>query len=89
MHFHERPKVDPYTIIHNWKRWAKQREDGTEIGQGIYTHDVDRMAWWLEVVPNEDIRRRLLARFTCLQREGSESPAFDRWLRDYYRSVPL
>ena len=87
MRFHERPRVDPYTIVHGWKRLAEQRENGTGIGQSIYTHDVDRMAWWLEAVPDEEIRRRLLARFACLQREGSESPAFDEWLHDYEEAL--
>ena len=87
MGFRNRPSLDPYSIVHGWKRLAEQREGGTGIGQSIYTRDVDRMAWWLEAVPDEEIRLRLLARFACLQREGSESPAFDKWLRDYEEAL--
>jgi len=79
----ERPQSDPQAIVQWIQRLARKRDRGCEIGQSIYTKAVNDMAWWLQAIQDDEQRNRLLARFAMLQREDSDSPAFDRWLRDY------
>jgi hypothetical protein len=66
---------------------AKRREQGCQIGQTVYVHAVEDMAWWVESVPDAEARQRLLARFTLLQREPAGSPAYENWVRDYQNAI--
>ena len=90
MQMNPRPQRDPVSLVEWLRTLAKRREQGCEIGQSIYTHAVEDMAWWVEAVPDVEARQRLLARFALLQREPTGSRAFDKWVRDYQKAiVPL
>lgn len=82
-----RPNRDPVSLVEWLRTLADQRSQGCEVGQSDYDFAVKDMAWWIEAVPDVDAHQHLLARFALLQREPADSPAYEKWLRDYQNAV--